>query len=292
MRLKLEITNACNLTCKFCVIEEKEHNLITEDIVRWALHESGKYSAIHSVTLHGGEPTLYPDLIIKLTKLILSYNKTLQVIIATNGTLLTDYLIDNLLKIGKYRTCFIVGVDGYEEHTNILRGNPDKVIDGIVRTIEKDMGVMVGYVVNPFNYDRIYDMTKFLSILGIYIIAYTFIKDFKNKYTLTDEMKRIATEQVEQSRKDFPNIIIELNTTFFDEDGRGCKGNVLNILADGTVTPCSTVRTPIGKFPGDAIEDIFAHPLWEYLNTAPGNCRERTQLYQKELKKAIIPRII
>lgn len=79
----LEITDACNVTCK-CCYKTRGNSFKSPEQVETDLADGLSLRPAHTVTLSGGEPTLHPDLveIIRLVK-----KRNLHVFLLTNGVL-------------------------------------------------------------------------------------------------------------------------------------------------------------------------------------------------------------
>ncbi len=115
----LELTRRCNLTCPHCFVDAgspyaSEAN--TDEI--FALLDELKAMNVFSVVLTGGEPLLHRDFL-----RILHYAHDLGFIIsvATNGTLITQELIDQL---PREDLIVSVSLDGFTSHQTI-RGKTD-----------------------------------------------------------------------------------------------------------------------------------------------------------------------
>lgn len=83
-KIYLEITNVCNLNCKFCAPTKRASKFIEVDTFNKILTKVARYTDL--VFLHiKGEPLLHPELEIILN---LCYQHHLQVNLTTNGTLI------------------------------------------------------------------------------------------------------------------------------------------------------------------------------------------------------------
>jgi len=101
----LEPTSLCNLACDGCYREnEKDSHKSFEDVKR-ELDVFQKYRNTDCISIAGGDPLLYPD-IVKLVKEIKS--RSLKPIINTNGKALTNELLRDLKKAGVYGFTFHV----------------------------------------------------------------------------------------------------------------------------------------------------------------------------------------
>lgn len=108
--LCLNVTDACNLACRYCFVEQHPHYMtldIAKEAIKWIINNkkirNQKYGykvKKNSVTFFGGEPTLMWDTII--VPLILwteqEYPNEVNFSITTNGTLLNKERIEFLYK--------------------------------------------------------------------------------------------------------------------------------------------------------------------------------------------------
>ena len=87
-KIYIEITNICNLKCKFCPETNRKKELMTVENFEEVIKKIHKYTKL--VCLHvKGEPLLHSDLE-NILKILQKYN--LQANITTNGTLIKEKL--------------------------------------------------------------------------------------------------------------------------------------------------------------------------------------------------------
>ena len=145
--LRLMVQLGCNLKCKYCYANEgtygNEENIILSPhnakLIIDSLIESG-INNIEHISFFGGEPTIYYESIIFVMEYIkdLVEMGTLSLLprfyIVTNGTYLTEELIDSIIKFNVNLT---VSIDGPKEINDALRifkndeGTYDKVINNL-----------------------------------------------------------------------------------------------------------------------------------------------------------------
>jgi len=127
LRVYLELTNRCNLNCKFCFNRNKnryfELNSKDWDFIISNIPEGSE------VTLFGGEPFLYEDIESVLNSLT---SKKFNIRCFTNGVL-TDKIVNVVKKITSPITIFI-SIDGIKS-CNIIRG--ESVLNSVISTITK-----------------------------------------------------------------------------------------------------------------------------------------------------------
>ena len=143
----LNVTDACNLACRYCFVEQHPHYM-TFDIAKQAVHfildnlekKNKKFNKNEraSITYFGGEPTLmWDEIIVPLTNYIKENNYPIDLNITTNGTLLNEIKI----KFLKDNSIFpLLSIDGAEETQNYNRpchSNNQNSFDLVIKNIPK-----------------------------------------------------------------------------------------------------------------------------------------------------------
>jgi len=160
------ILTACNLSCRHCYINTREHGSLTlpfETVVKWLrlFARQGKRS---NLVLLGGEPTLHPDL-----AEIVRYAKSLRfsVTVDSNGYLFNDFLD----KISPEELDFLsFSLDGPDAETNDpIRGDLsfETCIKNLQLAIKKGFQTSVIFTVSRLNIDQLHKMVDLLSTLGV-----------------------------------------------------------------------------------------------------------------------------
>jgi GTP 3',8-cyclase len=164
-KLRIAITNTCNLSCFYCHNEGQELNCnakflplsYIKDMTNWLLKNNIR---VDYINITGGEPLLHPDIleIVKeLTKL------TNKIRLNTNATLLNKELIDKLKDAGVYS--LKIGIDSIyakQSKPSIYTSaeNINNIID-MIKYASLKMGVVLNTVVSKFNYKDIDKMVNF-----------------------------------------------------------------------------------------------------------------------------------
>jgi len=213
-KIYIEITNACNLNCSFCIKNKRKINYMTIEDYKYIINKIKGYTK--EIYLHVlGEPLLHPD-IIKFIEY--ASNEGLMVNITTNG-----YLIDNIENVDKLRRLNI-SLHSYNKNYKI---NIDKYLDNIFRIVDK---IRINTVVSL----RLWVGNRDTD----YILNY-----INNRYNidikkLEDNTKiKISTNLILDTFHEF--IWPDLNNSYYSEIGT-CKGLIdhIGILSDGTIIPC------------------------------------------------------
>lgn len=239
MKLKkiyLEITNACNLNCPFCIKNQRKITNITMDNYKYIIDKIKNHTK--EIYLHVlGEPLLHKNI-----NEFIDYanNQGLLVNITTNG-----YLINNIKdNLNLHR--LNISLHSFNESYNI-----DLLI----------------YLDNIFNViDHIKDKTYISLRLWVKSkYSQSIIKYLNNRYNLN-----IADIEDNSKIKLLPNLQIDtfhefiwpdLNNEYYEENGT-CRGLIdhLGILSDGTIVPCcldSLGNLKLGNIYEDNLDDIF-----------------------------------
>jgi MoaA/NifB/PqqE/SkfB family radical SAM enzyme len=171
------ILTRCNLKCRHCYINKKQHGKNTlpiETINTWLRAFASKNKEANVIFL-GGEPTLHPDLPEAVFKAkSLGYS---SITIDTNGYLFHDILSKVSPDVIDY---FSFSLDGATRKTNDMirgKGSFDTCIQGIKNAVQQGFGTSLIYTVSTINIhelDKIAPLLKelkierfFLQVIGI-----------------------------------------------------------------------------------------------------------------------------
>ncbi|MBS4041649.1 MAG: radical SAM protein, partial [Flavobacteriales bacterium] len=128
-KLYLELTDRCNLNCAFCYRKswDKCFQDMSQKVYEKLMKDIKEIEGIERIVLGGiGEPTCFVGF-----ERVLEDLKDYKLHITTNGTLLTDALIEKIVDTVSYIT---ISVDGVEDYFEAIRGiSLDRVVDGINR---------------------------------------------------------------------------------------------------------------------------------------------------------------
>ena len=129
--VSLEITRKCNLRCKHCYSNSgiKRENELTFKEIKELIDDLAA-AAVLNITLTGGEPLLHPHIFDVISYIRSSH---LSCIILSNGTLITNEVVNRLKDIGILGVA--ISIDGATDETNdSFRGVPksfEKVVHAI-----------------------------------------------------------------------------------------------------------------------------------------------------------------
>jgi len=204
------ITNTCNLSCKYCVVvnnkkiknsQTMQPEMITK-YLNYFYKNHDKNAKEINITIYGGEPLLYPDIIEKIwSESIRIFNKyldKLNFIILTNSLLIDEKKLE-LLKKNKVQV--VVSLDGDEETTNANR--VDKKGHGVYKQIIKKLQILkknninysISCTIGIGNENKTFSTFKHIAeTAGTKDIGLNYIMDIDN-YDRTDEnYARAVTE--------------------------------------------------------------------------------------------------
>ncbi len=165
--LFFHILTKCNLSCRHCYINKKQHGdtiLDIDTIKRWLCLFAGKTREINVIFL-GGEPTLHPDLFLAIKEARRLGFKSIT--IDTNGYLFNDILD----KVSPDEVDFIsFSLDGATRRTNDAirgRGCFDRCIKGIKKSVEKGFSTSMIYTVSSMNFHELNMIPELIKEFGI-----------------------------------------------------------------------------------------------------------------------------
>ena len=168
-KVNLEITQNCNLKCKFCYLEHKQYSQVPSqnlsvNKIKQIIDELKKTN-VQVVNLFGGEPFLREDIfeIIKYIK-----EKDMEVNINSNGILLTKEIITKLKALGVY--CIHISLDGATPKTYGLMRN-ENTFNLVLKNIKnaRDVGISLGinFTATRLNFMDMLKVYKIVEKIGV-----------------------------------------------------------------------------------------------------------------------------
>lgn len=244
-KIYIEITNICNLKCKFCPETTRSKQFMSVKNFEEVVRKIAKFTNL--VCLHvKGEPLLHSNLE-ELLKILEKYN--LKVNITTNGTLLKDKL--NIIKNSK--SVRQINISLHSSTQNKLFGK--QYLKDIFESVEKLENIIISY--------RLWN----LKTIKENDINCEIIQEISDYYNI-EKLREKLTENDFFKIKD--NIFINQDTEFtwpnienepIIENGR-CLAlkEQIGLLVDGTVVPCCLDNNgdiPLGNILEETMEDIL-----------------------------------
>jgi uncharacterized protein len=263
-KLVLYVTQDCNLECRYC-LTRRQGNIrrkhMSETAARAAvdlLFNESKHSKDLSIGFYGGEPLLRFDLIKSITRYADQkageFDKNVNYNVTTNGTLLTDEVIDFL---ARHNVHTLLSIDGRREIHDENRvypdgsGSFDRISRGLAKLKEKTDRFSILSVVNNFETSQ-EEIAQFFLDMGCrtFGIALALSPDgepdagggvdkFNRQF---EEMVQYFLDRGLLSREkppvDFSKVFRRLeNKTRKETDCKGAYGR-LSVEPDGNILPC------------------------------------------------------
>lgn len=271
----MDMTSDCNLHCTGCWAAEYgcKLNLSYEDIDN--IVRQAKELGVYTFLLSGGEPFVRSSDMFKLAK---AHNDCIFSPF-TNGTLITEEIADEMLRVGNIIPSF--SIEGYEEENDFRRGK------GTFRKIVRSMDILKDHGL-PFGASLCYtsrntdcisasDFFDFLIEHGAYYSwIFTYIP-VGNSATMdlvaTPRQREHMYHRVRMYRKTKPLFTID-----FWNDGEYINGCIaggrryLHINANGDFEPCAFVHYSDSNIREKTLLEALKSPLFmQYHKHQPFN---------------------
>ena len=244
-KIYIEITNICNLKCKFCPETNRKKEYISIENFEEVIKKIHKHTSL--VCLHvKGEPLLHPNLE-DILKILEKYN--LKANITTNGTLIKEKL--EILKYSK-----AVRQINFSIHSIMQNDKLDKqYLKDIFESVEELENIIISY--------RLWN----LQTIKENDINNEIIKEIENYYNIQNLKQGLMENEFVKVKE---NVFINQDTEFvwpnIDNESIIEKGRCLAlkeqiaILVDGTVVPYCLDNNgdiPLGNILEESLEDIL-----------------------------------
>ena len=247
-KIYIEITNICNLKCKFCPETKRVKQYMNTKDFEKIISQIHNYTKL--VCLHvKGEPLLHPQLE-EIFKILEKYN--LKANITTNGTLIKE----NLEKIKNSKSVRQINFSIHSITQNAELG--EKYIKNIFEAADQLENIIISYRLWNLKNIKENDINNHI------------IKMMEHYYNIPNlKQKLMEKDFLQLKEKIFLNQDIEF--TWPDINGKKIieKGRCLAlkeqvaILVDGTVVPCCLDNNgdiPLGNILEESMEDILKKP--------------------------------
>jgi len=244
-KIYIEITNICNLNCKFCPDTNRKKQFMNIENFEEVIEKVHNYTKL--VTLHvKGEPLLHSDLE-QILKILEKYD--LKTNITTNGTLIKKNL--DIIKNSK-----AVRQINFSLHSMVQNENLDKqYLKDIFESVEQLENFLISY--------RLWNLQKIKEN----DINNDIIKTIEEYYNISNlKQELLKNEFIKLKENIFINQDIEFEWPNLDNEVIIEKGRCLAlkeqvaILVDGTVVPCCLDNNgdiPLGNILDETLEDIL-----------------------------------
>ena len=230
-KIYIEVTNACNLKCGFCIKNDRKIEYISIDrfnILLERIKDYTNYLYFHIL----GEPLIHPN----INELIDIASNNFKINITTNGYLINNLKTKNVRQLN-------ISLHSFDDKYKIKLKN---YLDNIFNKIDSFKNTYISlrlWVKNKYNKD--------------------IIKYINNRYNVNlsenDKNYKINGHIFINNFHEF--VWPDLNNNYYNEFG-GCYGlrDHIGILVDGTIVPCcldSRGVITLGNIYNDSIYNIL-----------------------------------
>ncbi len=168
MKLLWALQRGCNLKCDYCYFKiQKRKSIFFKSYDINKIHKKISAFGIRQIIISGGEPLISPNLH-KFSAFFSS--KGIDVILTTNGTLLSKSSIQSILESNTKGV--IVSLDSYRsDYHNKVRGGFEETINGIYELVKikeaNNLRIGVCCVITKQNLSDIFTTLKYSIDLGV-----------------------------------------------------------------------------------------------------------------------------
>lgn len=258
--IKFDITDACNLKCKMCYYAKNSGQEVPFNNILYILKQMNRVPV--RLDLLGGEPLLRDD-ICELIKFAKSYTAIKEIILYTNGTLVTKKLARDLVSVGLDKAIVTFISNDSQKHDSFtgVRGSWNQVVDGIKNFLKAGIKTYTFTVLHSENIMDFEDIHEFVrNKLKITPLFYQYVpQSQKDPLLVSSELWNAVKHKILYKYSPEHFNYIRRILTFC---GRICLGGyyVISIKTDGVVTPCPFIYDIcLGNAFGQNIWDVFAN---------------------------------
>lgn len=280
------VTERCNLCCAYCYEGKKrciDMNDEVADKTVLFIQKNMMLDNFNMVNFHGGEPLLAIGAILRIIGSCNKFGK-FSYSLTTNGTLINDYILEELKKHKVYVSLSIDGTKEVHDHNRKKHnglGTYDSVVKSLIALQEREIDARVRMTITPETVSRLYESVMSIANLNAKTIV-AMIDLYDDCWTdsllneLQEKLVLIYSKLKGTGRVEF---------AFYSDlkkRKRGlCDGGIknFNISADGTIYPCyCTVNDPeyiIGSVFSGIDEDLLCkHKVfYDERNTTCKGCQ-------------------
>jgi uncharacterized protein len=256
-----QLTNDCNLRCSYCYVPKKSKKMdlkIAKKAIDKIVEMAEKYNFSKiKVKFAGGEPLLMQKLISEIIQYSEKYEIDFDFVIITNGTLITQNLLDEL----KNKVSFAISIDGTEKTHNQSRpyengmGSFKQVKRGFDLLLKNKIKFNVSVVITSKNIYNLKEMTDFFLKEKVNFVFNLFRENpnAKNDMSLKPtELIRELKKLYKYIEKIYPSFLLieKLCDTLISfrprKYGCGSCQDYFSVLFDGTISSCQMASDNLG----------------------------------------------
>ncbi|MFX0094232.1 MAG: radical SAM protein [Candidatus Hodarchaeota archaeon] len=283
-----DLTRKCQLRCKYCysssAAKSPLQELTMEEIENLVFPQFDEVE-VNSLCLTGGEPLMRYDELLKIIE-ICNTKRYHSIIIATNGILLTEERLSEIIRASKNIGDLVIALplDSLDEALyNEIRPGSVNAFEKVMQAYEickkRKVWVSLEAVITQKNfheYKKLSEFAKqykyaFTEHYPVYRAGRAQEEDSQDLFLTETQLREFDQHQLESvgcpaifwdimpfiaDPKQWQRVKADALRVFFSE---GCPSmrEYFNLDADGTVMPCSFLRVPLGNIRETSIRDIF-----------------------------------
>jgi len=268
------VTKRCNLRCKHCSISEEDPKELTTEEGFAIIEDAAKLGPV-KFAFTGGEPLLRKD-IYDLIEYASSFD--MQVVMATNGTLITKEVSRKLKKSGLERAAISIdGIGNAHDDFRGVNGAFEDVLRGMKACEDAELAIQLFTMVTHDNYEevpKIIQLADDLSLWRIYLIYLIAVgrgKEISEACLSTDENMKFFDYVADKQKEVKVWLKPICNPQYWaymtdkglvdHDDGiefTGCTAGItrFHIFPNGDVTPCAYLPVKTGNIREQRFLDI------------------------------------
>lgn len=247
--IDLFITERCNLDCSYCFHSKNDVVLSEEEGKKILDRLKELYPERMSICFFGGEPLLFPELVLKLALYARTLWEKSEFNVSTNGTFFEQEIFTKFKELGFK---FQISIDGVEEVNKVSRGGDFKLIcSNAKKILEMFPDTSVRMTVTPENVKYLMSGIEFLhQNIGFIKIMYHIAIEAKWE----SDMMQVYGNQIEELYKynrscirgNVPLEMMSIERTFhllngtseYDKNFCGAGKTYVALLSNGDIYPC------------------------------------------------------
>ena len=231
---QFHLTNKCNLNCLFCWChnnKNKYEEVSSQILMNYLKDICNMHPEVITIS-GGGEPTYRIKLLLQMIKFIKNRSKKISGVLITNGTLFTEYVVEELIKAGW--DDIILSLQGSNSKINDFimgqKGAYEKALKGInlinktKKRMNKEKPILnLKTVITKHNYQDILNIINLAKKLNIQNVEFRMVNEEENekgKYNLSvvdSEFKKLK-DLVKKSKNYSKNLNVNVDFEFKTED--------------------------------------------------------------------------
>lgn len=161
VNVQFELTEACNLMCKFCYNSQEPIVCSNYRAIIDRLCDEN----VMEIVLTGGEPMLNSDFL-KIAEIC--SEKFAKIQVQTNGTFITEEMAKKLEALGVHSVNISIhGTETTHEYLTGVRGSYQKAISGIKEILKTNVGISTNFVITSKNIEEFSGHVDYMYSLGV-----------------------------------------------------------------------------------------------------------------------------